>query len=498
MKRLIFAVLLFVSGCSSTDYILQEEIRTDLSRGDTQKALQTAKSDYYYVDDASEVVKNLELGNLYYLNGSYYQALQHFDAAQKKSRELYTQSLLNAVSSAVTGDRNEDYRGETYEMSLLRFYQSLCHYQLYLTGVYESRTDENGVLIPEKKLTEAERRKHLRAARAVMLDWDSLLQEYKREYAGQRVFKQDMAAKLWGGYIHEQNRLPEDRQIARQLYKDAPVVLFRNYNLYPSYNEKFESFAENFETLHTLPERQTKKEFVSKTDTAKRLEKYAEDSLKKLTERKRDNVFVLMKTGRIGQKKAEKVTYVVPWFLLLGSSSDQSFKRFVSTVLPGQIISFEIPYFDMPAASGTCSVSFKNKKGKTVAEKQAVLIEPVSEISAEDFKARRNQIYAEKAASLAAKHAAALAAAYLLYDKNDETTLWIARLSYTAAALAISASEDADLRYWGTLPANIWLQSFNLKPATYEMTVSCDNGPAFSETVKVPAKGSVFKDLNLN
>lgn len=150
MKRLIFAVLLFISGCSSTDYLLQEEIRTDLSRGDTQKALQTAKSDYYYVDDASEVVKNLELGNLYYLNGSYYQALQHFDAAQKKSRELYTQSLLNAVSSAVTGDRNEDYRGETYEMSLLRFYQSLCHYQLYLTGVYESRTDENGVLIPEK------------------------------------------------------------------------------------------------------------------------------------------------------------------------------------------------------------------------------------------------------------------------------------------------------------------------------------------------------------
>ena len=99
---------------------------------------------------------------------------------------------------------------------------------------------------------------------------------------------------------------------------------------------------------------------------------------------------------------------------------------------------------------------------------------------------------------MAAKHAAALAAAYLLYDKNDETTLWIARLSYTAAALAISASEDADLRYWGTLPANIWLQSFNLKPATYEMTVSCDNGAAFSETVKVPAKGSVFKDLNLN
>ena len=57
MKRLIFAVLLFVSGCSSTDYILQEEIRTDLSRGDTQKALQTAKSDYYYVDDASEITK---------------------------------------------------------------------------------------------------------------------------------------------------------------------------------------------------------------------------------------------------------------------------------------------------------------------------------------------------------------------------------------------------------------------------------------------------------
>ena len=38
--------------------------------------------------------------------------------------------------------------------------------QLNLKGVYESRTDENGVLIPEKKLTEAERRKHLRAQTA--------------------------------------------------------------------------------------------------------------------------------------------------------------------------------------------------------------------------------------------------------------------------------------------------------------------------------------------
>lgn len=497
MKRLTFAVFAFLTGCASTEYALQENIRLDLARGETQKALQTAKSSDFYADEESFVVKNLELGLLYYLNGSCYQALKHFDAAQKKSRELYTKSLLNAALASIAGQRSENYEGEAYEMSLLRFYQSLCHYRLYKDGTYEAYADENGVQIPEKKLTDTEKRQHLRAARAVMLDWDAVLREYQRERAGQSLFKRDMAAKLWGGFIHERNRLSEDRQIARQLYKDASDVLFRNYNLYPAYNEKADLFSEKYENLHKTPVEKARKELVSKTNAATHLEKYAKKSLNDLSNRRENNVFVLLKTGRIAQKKAETASYVIPWFLLLGSASDNSFRRFIRTVLPGQIIEFEIPVFEAPLPPGEYKIIIKDAKGHTVAEKNAVLIDPVSEIAARDAKTMQSELYAEKAARMATKHAAALAAAYQLYDENNESTLWSARLSYTLSAALIAKSEEADLRYWGSLPADIWIQSFNLPPAAYEIRILRGNDAVFSEKLFVPSSGTAFKDINL-
>ena len=85
MKRFaLFAVLLFSGGCSVSRYAMQDEIREALYRSETAEALKIAESDDFYTDDESILLRHLELGNLHYLNGSYYQALKHFDAALLK------------------------------------------------------------------------------------------------------------------------------------------------------------------------------------------------------------------------------------------------------------------------------------------------------------------------------------------------------------------------------------------------------------------------------
>lgn len=487
MKRFaLLAVLLFSGGCSASRYAMQDEIREALYRSETAEALKIAESDDFYTDDESILLRHLELGNLHYLNGSYYQALKHFDAARLKSKELYTRSLSNTAASAVAGSW-DDYAGEAYELSLLRFYQSLCHYHLYLNGRYEAFTDrETGNAVPEKILTEKEKRMHLMAARAVVVDWDALLKEFQSQKAGEVLFKQDLAAKLWGGFIHEENGSSEDRQISRQLYKDAGTVLFRNYNLYPAYNLKYRDFAGQFPSLHEKNEKEIESELISATPKSEALKTYAKTALKNMNSNKKPNVFIVLKTGRIARKKAERVSFPVPLAV-----SDKSFANMISSGL----LSFELPAFDDKEQNADVKIAFvKPDGGKTVAEKTPALLDPVSQIAVRDLNTARPAVYAAKAARLTVKYIAALAAARAIYEKHGAG--W-AQLTFATSLLLIEASEQADLRYWSTLPESIWMQSFRLPAGDYEMRVSVNGNALHSQKITVPAKGVVFKDLNL-
>lgn len=497
-KALCLMLLLFTAGCRSvSSYEMQSRARALTLQGKTKEAAAVVASSEFYPYESSRLVRYLDNGTMLYLNGDYYQALQQFDKAQEAAAELYTQSISKTILAGVAGQNLSDYVGEPYEQSLLRFYQSLCHYHLSRKGVYEAYSDENGVPVPARTLTDAEKRRHLSAARAALLDWDTLLNDFKARNAGKNQFKTDMMAKTWGGFVHQNYGTTTDVQIARQLYRDVPKVLLQNYSAYPAYNTRFEEFGENYARLPELPEEAVRTQYTAETPQAGHLKNYASASLKKLENRRTDNIHILMKTGLITLKKKKSASYHIPMSLLLGYSGDSKFEDFVFSVMAGQTIEFEVPERVEPSAPPAYEAVIRNAGGKIVTRAPMALSEPLSEIAYAEYRRIRGRLYSETAARLAAKHAAALASAYAFYDENDPNSLAFARLSYSLARLGIEMSERADLRYWGTLPANIWIQSFRLPAGHYVLEIVSEGRTVERREFDAAPRKETLIDLNI-
>lgn len=474
-KRLYSFFLIFcLAACG---HVGEEHARViELVRGnDLPAARQLAQSDDFFTDTPSLLVRYFELGTLYYMNGEYYQALQNFDKAKELSDRLYTTSVSKSVASQIVGDGVADYAGEKYELSLLRFYQSMTHYRLYEQGMYEAYTvtDENGQAkeIPEKKLSESEKRLHFNAARASILDWNSLLTTFTNEAGDKKTFKQDMLAKAWGAEIHDIYGSSGDRQIARQLYRDMDKLLDTLYRDYPSYQGA----------------------------QGKRLKAYTKAKGADLfaDKNKKENVKVVLKAGLITPKKAEKIGFNIPLELFLASGSGNNLVECLHYVLPGQKISFEIPSVAKPPAAKTFTLEIKKENGTVAAKKEMVLTAPVSETAYQEFQNRRTAMISGKTARLTTKYVAAVIAACAVYDQDSPWTVLAAYGTFAASSRLIEASEYADVRYWGLLPSAVYQQSVRLGKGKYTAALKSKGELVYQQPFEVKDSQPVLLDITL-
>ena len=472
-KWAVFFICLCVTACGHTGREHAQIIEL-VRQGNLTAAQQLAEKEDFYADTPSLLARYFETGTLHYLKGEYYQALQNFDKARALSEKLYTKSISKSAAAQIAGDGLAPYAGEKYELSLLRFYQSLTHYKLYEQGYYESYTvqeDDAPRVIERKDLSESEKRLHFNAARASILDWNSLLTTFTNESTDKDDFRQDMLAKTWGAEIHDIYGTSGDRQIARQLYKDAQKLLDSVYADYPSYREKH----------------------------GERLKQYAADKGKDLyaPADKKENVKIVLKTGLITPKVAEKVDIRIPFAAFLFSGNKDNFVSCLSNILPGQRISFEIPTVPEPAKVGDYQVLILGKDGKKIATKQMVLTAPVSETAYREYKNKRSALIAEKSARLTTKYAAAVVSACALYDPNDAFKLLAAYAAFAASTKLIKASEYADVRYWGLLPDAVFQQSLALKKGSYNGEIRSNGKKIKTFSFTVRNSRPVLVDLNI-
>lgn len=453
--------------------------------GDFETAQKLTGDEDFYTDKPSLLVRYVELGSMHYLKGEYYQALKNFDKAHALSKELYTTSISKSVASQVVGEGIAPYAGERYELSLLRFYQSVTHYRLYEQGFYESYTeksDGNGEtkekVVERKELSASEKRLHFNAARAAILDWNSLLTTFTNESGDKKVFRQDMLAKTYGAEIHDIYGSNGDKQISRQLYKDAQKLLDSVYAGYDAYS------SGNKERLSKYADRKGKDLFAAGS--------------------KKENVKFLLKTGVITPKIAEKVDFNIPVSAFLLSDSKHGFSGrktdmsdCLEMILPGQSISFEIPSMQKPAEFKNYQIVVKDGNEKIISTKEMVLTAPVSETAYREYQRRRGAEIAKKGARLTTKYVSAVIAACAIYD-HDNLGTWLAAYgTFAASTKLIEASEYADVRYWGLLPHAVYQQSATLKPGEYAAEIKTNDQTVGKFSFTVPKSGLILVDMNL-
>jgi len=510
-KFLCLLLAFSIVGCASSNRNAYKKLRKDISEKKIDSAISLVKSDRFYPEERSKLVKLLELANLQHIKGDYYQSLKSFDQARDLSDKLFTVSISKKALSAVTNNNMDNYYGEIYERSIIRFYQALNHYMLYQKGEYEAHTltkkvkegDKSVVKtkeIPLKTLSKNEKRSHLSGARASLLEWDSLLDNYTKSMKGDSTYKADLSSRLFGAFIHEQIGSTNDRNIAIGLYKDAKKVLFRYYNLYPSFNKKHKEFAKNFSKLHKMSKKKVQKKFVKATKYAKNLTSFINTRIKDLKAKKKNNITIVMQQGYVTEKSSRMIHFPLPISSGAGNKGMFGFagKMLANTrgTLPS--ITFELPEVKQKKLNMSVVLVVKNKAGKIVKTTKAVVMNPISDIA---FQSLDNKIVSTNlkiGARVAAKHITALLAAYEVSKKTGE---FAASMMYAVSNKAIAASEQADLRFWSTLPHTLRIGSFNLRPGKYTLFIKTITGKKSTNvnwgSFTVKKKESKLMNLNI-
>lgn len=306
----------------------------------------------------------MEQGSVLYLNGDYFQALQSFDKADALAEKLYTTSVSKTAAAQVVGDGVADYKGAAYERALLKFYQSMAHYMLAQKGEYEAYTptEKEAEPVAARTLSEAEIKKHVSGAKSVLLAWNALASDPGM----QNRPTPEALEKAWGAYLN-QSGSDVERNRSALLYK------------------AWEKMLDDAESVLTAEQKKTVRAYIR--------------------ERKRngasENVAVVLKTGLIAPKKAEKVGFPIV---------SRDFNAATMAKLLGNkdgLFFFEYASMDKPVPAEDYKLVIK-KDGKEVTERQMALVAPLSEIAYRDFQMNRKALTAKKGARLTVKYTAAL------------------------------------------------------------------------------------------
>lgn len=484
-------ILIVLSGCASQ----QKEIhryRELIGKKEYNEAINFLNADLLYKDEESKLLRFLELGTLHLQNGNYYQAVLNFDQARELSDKLFTVSISKKIAGTLGNKSSDNYYGEKYERSLIRYYAILSHYKLYEKGEYEAYKDiirdEKGKIVGTKDivaqvLDESKKRFHLTAAKSLLLEWNSILEDFKKTYAGEVTYKDDLLAKLVGAVIHEKAESSADMQIALSLYKESKNTLFKYYNSYQCYNTKNNDFNKEYKNLPNMKPGDVLAKYVSYTPLANSLLNYTDEKIKEWTQKsnskEKENVYLVWHEGYMAPKEVKKFEFPIglkATAVVAGAAMDfVGFSRRALLIVDQAIpqISFEMPVIPFRANNENYHLVIK-QNGSVIADKEAILVAPLSEIAHHALEAEAVADLALVGGRVAAKHLAALGAAYMTYKNvsqkmGEEIGILSGVAAYNIAAKGIKETERADLRSWMTLPNQVRMNAFKLPKGDYQI-----------------------------
>jgi hypothetical protein len=523
-------LVFFLLSCASGQREKRAELRTLYAQKEFDKAIKILEEPKLASDENLKLLLKMEKANIDFSRQNQYQANLEFNEAIDLSKKLYTEKFSQIATTGIINDNIKDFYGEKFERSLLYFFASLTSMNLSQAGkreTYVLRTGQDKniqeTVIPEYNLKPEEVRLARQSSRAQILAWDSFLSNLKNDNWGQNVYKNDLLAKIYGAFVHESMNISSDDQIALQLYKDAKELLAKNFNIYPSFNQKAHDFAAEFKNFVNHPEINVS-QYIEPTSRSKELDQFLDQKIKSLSKKeKKANFKFVLQEGLIAQKVPFKVsiglkgameasddpktrnsiasigTTVLAVFAAdkLGLiNSDNTFGQNYLGVKVAELavheagIDFEIPKVENKPVTQNFKLILKNDKNIVVLEKPLVLVAPLSDIAYEAVKEEALARVTKTGFRVAAKHVAAIAAAFATYkmmggEDKDFFAKTAAIASYLAASKLITASEKADTRYWSTLPHTIRVIEGDLPAGKYTGELSMEEGES-KAVIKIP------------
>jgi|WetSurMetagenome_2_1015567.scaffolds.fasta_scaffold61316_2 uncharacterized protein len=404
------ALLLFLAGCGSSTQFYRS-VEDHVSAGRYAEAIQGINENRNAYGDRSTVLYNLDLGLIYHYAGMIDSSNVHLLAAEREIEELYTKSVSLAAMSFLLNDNVLPYDGEDFERVLINIFLALNYAQQGL---------------PDEALVEARK-------------VDLKMREFVSQYEGKNKYQEDALARYLAGALYESGGEINDAFIS---YK-------KSYEAYETYKQLY----------HMTPPRFLLDDLVR---MAKRLgfteeyEKYVGLGGKhpSTTDTRQGSLIVVAYAGRAPVKTEVRPSVSVADSAGVIHTFQIALPKFTARMTVER--SYDVSLRTSGDSSGRVSA-------------RTVIAEDITAIADQSLEDRLALVYLKSGGRALLKFLAAEGAKSKLKEKSENTLVNI--LGSIAIDLAVGATEQADIRCWRTLPAQIQLARLELTPGSYEVTV---------------------------
>ena len=368
------------------------------------KLVQKSKKEY---PKRNAALYYLDEGIIFHLAGQYPESNESFFRAESIMDELYTKSLSKAAASFLISDNTVPYRGEDFERAMVNLFMALNYAAL---GAWEDSLVEARKV--DNKLT------------VINATYD----EDKKN-----VYKEDAFIRFLMGILYEADGELNDAFIS---YRKAEEIYRTNY--LPNYGVRAPDFL--IENLLTSAEAMGFYQEMAEIQS-----EYPHVTPGDLVEKKGMAEVVFIHYNGIGPEKIED--------------------SFTTNMPDGYVMKMAYPRFvrkSFQISQG--EITLRSQQEGPSAPFPTVLMEDIGAIAITNLDNRINRIKAKAIARATTKYLASKAAEKAARDEGGE---WAGLFVKIAANIAAVATEQADVRHWRLLPAEIRVGRKVIPPGEY-------------------------------
>jgi hypothetical protein len=361
----------------------------------------------------NRLLYELDRGTLAFAAGDYPDAIEAFTEAERLMENLYTISLINEATTWVINDNMAPYRGEDFESVMVNLFLALSYANL---GQVENALVE--VRKIDSKLA------------AINLQYDE---------AHKNAYQEDPFARLLMGILYEMGRTSGDLNDAYISYYLAMKGYESEYSRYGTAFPRV--LAENALSLA---------EFMGEKQLQLMRRSLPHLSHPSLAERRElAEVYCFHFNGRAPVKMEEQIFLPLP---------------------DGYIAKVAFPRYQRILEQIAARLHAHSLEDDREYQSEFALAEPIDSIAIENLKNRQGRIMLKATVRATAKYfAVKVGEAMMQTDEGIVPGLIIAGFGNLMAL----TSEQADLRSWRTLPAEILISKLTIPPGSYRFWAEC-------------------------
>ncbi|NTW48802.1 MAG: hypothetical protein HGB19_03555 [Chlorobiales bacterium] len=431
-------LLLFLTGCAmqSNFYAGVEKNMGSGNFTEASKQIQKNKNSF---GTKSDVLYNLEMGTLLHYAGKYEESNSNLFEAERRMDELFTKSITEQASSFLLNDNVLPYEGEDFEKVFVN---------LFLALNYACMDNFEDALVEARKV-------------------DVKLNEFSRKYDGKNCYKEDALVRYLMGAMYESGGE----------LNDAYISYVKAYEGYQDYEKLYGTHAPSFlqdDLIRTAG-------LLGFKDDLRRYEKLFNKQFQRPSSAQ-GSAIVIIYSGKGPIKQEVKISPTIP-------DKDGMPHTFAIAVPKFQARMKSDRRYTVSLANSPANASIAAEVGQNI-----------TKIAEKDLNDRLTLIYLKAGGRALLKFLAVEAAkGGLKKDKKDKKDKknkdsQIGNILFGALLdVAYSASEQADVRTWRSLPHQIQVARIFAPSGSYTLSVTSSGRTVTTVPVDVRSQKATFK-----